>query len=40
MATVNIPNSYVNDVEFSAWLYGETNKDLIRGGTFEKNIYA
>ena len=39
MATVNIPNSYVNDVEFSAWLYGETNKDLIRGGTFEKNIY-
>jgi len=39
MATVNIPNSYVNNVEFSAWLYGETNKDLIRGGTFEKNIY-
>ena len=38
-AIVNIPNSYVNNVEFSAWLYGQTNSNLVISGDYEKNIY-
>lgn len=39
-AVINIPNSYINNVQFVSSLYGQTNKELIVDSTArEKNIY-
>lgn len=39
-ATINVPNMYLNNINFIPYLYGETSGNLvISGETYQKNIY-